>query len=453
MRKRILKILSMAMVIAMLMSVTSVAANAAVKSYAITNPYAAVTELLGDMDYHYKTNLHTHSTFSDADLDMVTMINGFYDQDFDILAFSDHGVIGRRWDTQPTLIPLYQYQLLMGNTQTTLTTEEYNAVLNGTYVTSENARTNTRGMQCVTNAIEGNMLTLAKNHVNGYFTEAGEGYWGDENDYETFVKMVHEDGGVTHINHPGDWLHSADNPDAARDPENVEYFADILRKYDSCLGIEALNAYDRPTRSDRILWDELLMSVIPDGERNVFGFSNSDAHNLKDIDTSFMDFILPVYTESNLRNAMETGAFFSISRYAKNELGEDFVGSGAYPQVTEITVDDEKDTITVTGINCNAIEWVADGEVIDSATRESDGTITTTLSLTEHSKEISCYVRFQLKGNGGLCLSQAFICDDGTIGSNPKEFTEPTDLARIFNFIISLFKNNKIAVLIDKLTR
>ena len=55
--------------------------------YKITNPYDTVTELLSENENHYKTNLHTHSTYSDANFTMIEMIESFYDYDFDILAF------------------------------------------------------------------------------------------------------------------------------------------------------------------------------------------------------------------------------------------------------------------------------------------------------------------------------------------------------------------------------
>ena len=168
MKKHIFKILSLTMGLVFLFSCFTVVTGAVnTVDYTITNPYESVTDLLGTMDNHYKTNLHTHSTYSDANETMVNMIHEFYDQDYDILAFADHGVIGKNWDESPTLVLLYQYQILLGNKQTHLTTEEFNAVLNGTFRTPENRRTNPRGMQCVTGAIEGNMLVVEKNHVNG----------------------------------------------------------------------------------------------------------------------------------------------------------------------------------------------------------------------------------------------------------------------------------------------
>lgn len=396
-------------------------------SYKISNPYEKVTALIGDETNHYKTNLHTHSTYSDANNTMVEMVNEFYDQDFDILAFAEHGILGKEWDQDPSIIPLFLFQNLWHGKRCHPTTEHYRAVLDGTYKTEKNARTKARGLQCVPNTIEANMFTFMKNHVNGYFTDdACEGIYGKENDYEIPIRKIEKSGGISHINHPTDWLGAYKDPSCAKVPENVAFFADLFRRYKSCVGMEVLNMYDRPNRSDRILWDELLKILIPEGERSVWGFANSDAHRITEIDTAFMDFILPEYSLANLRDAMENGRFFSIARYAKNELGEDFVGKGAYPKVTKLEVDDEADTITLTGINCKAIEWISDGEIIKSETISENGEMTSTICLRDHSDKISCYVRAQLKGDGGICLTQPFICDDGNMA---RFVTEPLDLS------------------------
>ena len=384
-------------------------------AYKITNPYEAVTELIGTEENHYKTNLHTHSTYSDANDTMTDMIKGFYDNDFDILAFAEHGILGKPWNEKPTHIPFFNFQYLWHGKRSYLTEEQYKGIKAGTYKTKNNTRTKKRGLEDVPNAIECNMFTIMKNHVNGYFTNnAYEGVQGLEFDYEIPLRLIEESGGISHINHPTDLLQAWKRPDCAKVPENIEYFADLLRRFKSCMGIEVLNMYDKPNRSDRILWDELLKELIPEG-RTVFGFANSDAHQVDQIDTAFMDFILPEYSLDNLRNAMETGTFFAIARYAKNELGEDFKGEGAVPVVTGITVDDETDTITISGKNCKAIEWIADGEIIKSETLDADGEITTTINLNDYADKISCYVRAQFKGDGGICMTQAFICDDGNM--------------------------------------
>ena len=442
MKRNIFKVLSLVIALSMVFGLMQLPASAATTGYKITNPYESVNHLLGNDDNHYKTNLHTHSTYSDATIPLTEMVKEHYSQDFDILGIADHGVIGKEWDEQPTLIPLYQYNPLIGNKQAHFTTEEYEAITAGTY-SDGTTRTTQRGLQCLTGAIEGNMLVIQKNHVNGYFMndDRTEGFLGDEGDFDTIIRMIDEAGGVSHINHPGDWLGSAkgelvydENGDVlytpngeemtvgyqmATDPGNVQFFASFLRQYDSCLGIEVYNAFDRPTRTDRVLWDGLLKTIIPEG-RNVWGFANNDAHTNEDVDTCFMDFILPEYSEANMRTAMENGTFFAVSRY---EWGDRIGTTKEYPTVTSIVVDDVNDTITITGKNTDSIKWVADGVYIQEDTVSVNGVCMSTIKLQNYTGDISCYVRAELNGAGGRTLTQAFVCDDG----NMDELVNRTD--------------------------
>jgi hypothetical protein len=129
-------------------------------------------------------------------------------------------------------------------------------------------------------------------------------------------------GGVSFINHPGDFIESSGDITKAQDPRNIKMYADILKRHPSCLGIEIFNRTNNTTKHDRVLWDGILQSVIPTG-RNVWGFSDSDAHNLDDINTSFEVFKMPENNVDNVRRAMEQGTFFAISRYPKYELPGD----------------------------------------------------------------------------------------------------------------------------------
>ena len=47
------------------------------RKFKIINPYAGVD---WDSWHHYKTNLHTHSTASDAQVDFSDMIKAYYDE-------------------------------------------------------------------------------------------------------------------------------------------------------------------------------------------------------------------------------------------------------------------------------------------------------------------------------------------------------------------------------------
>ncbi|MBQ8227939.1 MAG: hypothetical protein IJZ88_02895 [Clostridia bacterium] len=422
------------------------------KKFKITNPYESVTEIISKPDNHYKTNLHTHSTYSDANFTMTEMIEGFYDLDFDILAMTEHGVWGKEWDQDPSIIPLYTFQLLWHGKRKHPTTEEYKAILNGTHKTPKNSRTKKRGLECVPGCIEANMFTLMKNHVNCYFTDdACEGICGIENDFEEPIRKTEASGGLSHINHPTDWLNARKFPDCATDEQNVAFFADLLRRYHSCMGIEVLNMYDVPNPCDRILWDSLLKTLIPEGKRTVWGFANSDAHRVGEIDTAFMDFILPEYSIQNLRTAMENGTFFSFARYAQNELGKDFVGKGEMPKVWGITVDEDNQTITIKGSNCKAIQWIADGKIIKSDNLNADGEIVSTINLGELSDNISCYVRAQLLGDGGVLMTQPFICDDGDMGRfiNIVPVKKPTTAKEKRQ---KKFNDTRLGVIVNKLS-
>ncbi len=460
MKKNLFKVLSLVIAISMIFGIMQISA-VAVKSYKITNPYASVTALLADESKHYKTNLHTHSTYSDADIDLSAMVKEHYNQDFDVLGMADHGVIGVEWNKQPTLVPLYQYNHILLNEQSHLTDDEYKAILNGTYADENTRRTVENGMKCVTGGIEANMLVAQKNHVNGYFmsNSSTEGFLGNEGDFETAVDMIDKAGGISHINHPGDWLGSADTEvvldengepllDAngnevtkgmqiATDPGNIQFFAKTLLKYDSCLGIEVYNAYDRPTRNDRLLWDGLLQTVIPQG-RNVWGFSNNDAHNIKDVDTSFMDFVMPKYSMGNVKKAMENGTFFAVTRY---QAGERIGTTAEYPIVTCISVDDENDTITIIGKNTDSIKWIANGVYLQTDTVSVNGVVASTIKLSDYSEDITCYVRAELQGEGGKTLTQAFVCDDGNMDSLITDApinSAPADFVSILRALIKM---------------
>ena len=445
--------------------------------YRITNPYEGVTQYLGDDAHHYKTDLHCHCTISDANEDYADMIKAHYLAGYDIVGFADHGVLGRYWNEEPQHRVLFAYQYIVGKKVTKLTDEEYKAITNGTYqltdaeystitagapLLTRDLRTENRGMQCVPQGIELNNITMTKCHVNGYFCDFDDNGGGRENGFEYAVKNVDKAGGISVINHPGDWMDSKYNRAAVHDFENIRLFGDILNQYKTCQGIEVLNNVDSVTRYDREFWDELLQYVIPRGERNVFGFGNTDAHEFDEIDSSFMDFILPEYSLENVKSTMQTGNFFAVGRRARTEQelwdaerNDSYRAPDGtpYPTVTSIVVDDENDVITVTAKNADKIDWIANGSIIASSTDKTpDGQITATLYLGEHSDEITCYVRFQAIGKGGICLSQAFICDDGDMARFVEE-DDRTPFQITMSKILYALKSTRFYVLIQEAVR
>ena len=413
------KLISILLVCLFLMSAVAIPSYAK-GDYKIVSPYEDVV-WSGDGAWGaYKGNLHTHSTVSDAEVDYNEMIIEHYNQGFDFLAMTDHGVTGKAWNEEPTHLPLYLYQYIAGRKTTKLTDEEFEGITSGTYPVNGQARG--KGMTCVIGGNELNALTVTKCHVNGMFLppHKGDNYLGFENDHEGAVKLADKAGGISFINHPGDWLHSNNGVETVSDPKNVKYYSDILLKYDSCLGMEVFNERNHVTNYDRILWDNVLMECLPYGKR-VIGFSNNDAHYFSHVDSSYSVFMMPENTVENIKETMQTGAFFCVTRELNTN---DIIGpseafdvrdSGIpYPEFTELSVDGH--TVTVKAKNCNKIQWIANGRIFASKTLEQSANETTyviDLDQIENAEDFM-YIRCELFGEGGCTISQALVIDDGT---------------------------------------
>lgn len=446
--KKAISILLSALLILSVMAVPAFAAG----DYVINSPYEDVV-WSGDGAWGaYKGNLHTHSTVSDADWDYNEMILEHYKQGFDFLAMTDHGVTGKAWNEEPTHLPLYLYQYIAGNKTTKLTDEEFAGITSGTYPVDGAPRGT--GMVCVTGGNELNALTITKCHVNGMFLppHAGDNYLGFENDHEGAVKLADEAGGISFINHPGDWLRSQNNIAAVSDPENVHYFADIILKYDSCYGMEVFNENNGVTPYDRILWDNVLMECLPYG-KTVIGYSNNDAHNYGHVDSSYSVFMMEENNEENIKKTMENGAFFCVTRRLK---ANDVIGPDAdldakytdipYPTFTQLTVDGHE--VTVKAKNCNTIQWIANGSVIASAPAEqSENETTYVLDLDAiDGAEDFLYIRCELFGEGGITLSQALVIDNGTA---PLTYEPDTSAKAMVKDLVHKILSLRIFALID----
>lgn len=421
--------------------------------YTIVSPYEDVIWSGENAWGAYKGNLHSHTTFSDADEDLPTMVKEYYEQGFDFLANADHGVTGTQWNVEPKRLLLYSYQGLMGKNVATLTDEEYEGITTGTYPLYD-GRVRNKKMTCVTGANELNNLTLTKCHVNAYFlpSDVGNGFGGTENGYEQAIAFTEKNGGLSHINHPGDWLESNKDITTVSDPENVEFFAKLLLKYPTCLGMEVFNDRNSTTPYDRILWDNILMYTLPYG-RNVIGFSNTDAHDRENIDTSFSVFMMEENDTEHIKETMQSGAFFMVTRILRSN---DIIGPKEsidvrnqglpYPMFKSLTVKDH--TITVTAENATSIQWIANGKVIAESEIGEDG-FTLDLDTIEGSEDF-LYVRAELYGEGGVCISQALTIDDG---SEKLTYSEEKNLATLIDKILFALKSTRFWTIVVELYR
>lgn len=385
--------------------------------YTINNPYETVD--FKNWDW-YKADLHCHTTASDGDEDMDVMIEEHYTQGYDVLALTDHGIVSRGW----TEVNTRNYFKIVsavkeGRKQvvTPLTEERYNEIING-------VGRNGRGMVEVPMGNEQNPTSFNNAHVNSWFADYGDGMLGGTSNYEEVVKNVEAAGGLTVINHPGEYS-GAKEEECEADAYNeddiwysyvIDKFTNILTTYDSCIGIDINSKKDGRTKYDRKLWDILLQKVVPTG-RNVHAIATTDAHQLDKVGCAWTDLCMPENNAENIQTCLKNGAFFAVSRYIENaeelaqfslETGIDWGtsfeqenrdGSIPAPKVTNVAVDEKEDKITLSVDNALTVHWIADGEVI---------AVGDTIDLDDYSDKIGSYVRAEAFGEGGVLYTQAF---------------------------------------------
>ena len=429
--KKFRRLTSIILVVTMLMGCGIVSVAAEDVDYIINNPYGTVDFENWDQ---YKADLHSHTIASDGDEDMDVMIEEHYAQGYDVLALTDHGIVSKGWKEVNTK-NYFKIAMSISNGEmvkvTPLTEERYNEITTG-------ADRNGRPMIEVPMGIEQNPTSLNNAHVNSWFADYGDGVVGGTSNYEEVISNVDVAGGLSVINHPGEYT-KAKEEDCQADAYNeddiwydyvINKFTNILTSYDSCIGIDINSKKDGRTKYDRKLWDILLSKVVPTG-RNVFAVATTDAHQLDKVGCAWTDLCMPENNAENVKTCLENGAFFAVSRYIKNEEElaqfsletgidwgtsfeqEDRDGSIPAPKVTNVIVDEKEDTITLSVDNALTVHWIADGKVI---------AVGNTIDLDDYSDEIGSYVRAEAFGEGGVLYTQAFTLQYDGAPTTENEF-------------------------------
>ena len=389
----------------MLVPTSVVIANAQEPMFVIINPYASV-----DWDYfgQYRAGLHIHTQHSDGAASFADTIRDHFNKGFDIIAITDHDVLTNGWDAAP---------IDTWTTPAPLTSAQKAAFYNGTYAgpfpepfgpylrreqsngmisipfTSEQSRTD-------------HVVTMWANFTSprGYTV----------NDVLTRTNEV---GGIAIIAHPGretGGVRGGDEGAAiSNNPEVIAEYVRLFQQFDSNIGMEIFNRLDNETRSDRILWDNILMQTMPYG-RKVFGFSNDDSHAINQTGYNWNVLLMSTLTADEARTALETGAFYAVTRVDRrlniNDTfpdGREMSNDGGYdtlflleqptPGITNIVV--ENDTITISARDYDRIEWIADGIVIYTGAM---------LNLASNADVINSYVRAQVISGTGVAMTQPF---------------------------------------------
>ena len=384
-----------------------------------------------------------------------------YACDYDIVALTDHGTLNLGWNKVPETVPLMR---LIKKERTKMADiipipeNEYQAYLNGTnpntvFMTTSGyklERTHTNGMIDIPLGNELNMATpVADCHLTGYYAEYGQGLAGVFGDYETPSKGVKEAGGISFLSHVGEYVYTDKDSEKYVGQKVDDYYATKFAKLfidnqGSSLGMGINSATDAHTRCDRILYDQILQKTIPNG---VVPWCNTfaDSHNETSVNDAYTMSWMPELTTDAFRTCLENGQFFSISHFSNGvELDgipeiPGFVEQEVYdterywldntPNVTKVTVDQDKDTITVEGVNFNRIVWVSDGNVIKREENITSGTATLDLHNDEflNGNEPNLFVRFYITGENGICYSQPMV-----LHVEGDEF-EPVEVKKVYD--------------------
>lgn len=438
-------------------------AFAADEGYTITNPYANIN---WETINQYKTALHTHTNASDGDDTLLESIERHYETGFDIVSTTDHGISDKGW-TQSNANIVTDVMSLIGKTDGNLVyLEESGEFANGTayqtitrngddYLITDDGREILR----VPYGIENNALSVNA-HVNSWFAPFE---YNLPSDYHEAITGVDKAGGVSVINHPGEYTQARYElyQEDAYNLDNWTYsyyfnkFYGYIDKYDSCIGIDINSKGDGRTRYDRKLWDLMLAEAATEGS-TVTAIATSDAHQLDKIDTGSLIVLAEEKTSANVKSALLNGEILPQSTcianrdelaqiaesikiyYGETELynelitlvaeydaereeiieenddgqvgvsytaldDEGYHSTGIRPVINSITVDDNEDTITIDSDNALIIRWISDGKLI--ATTKADDSA---FDLNDYENDIKGYVRAEIFGEGGIVYTEAF---------------------------------------------
>ena len=438
------KLVPLALVLILAVSALGTSALAAPQNtgqlfYDVVNPYAAVDWTTYGQ---YKTANHMHSTYSDGSNKREDALKDMYAKDFDIVAMTDHDVLTTAWDTDPQPATGNWNSIGTGN----LTSADLAAINAGTYAgrspgTYDGTRSKSNGMigmggsneiTASNETFNGGGSNFNGHHINAFFAEyTTESVANGQRTMANILAKVEELGGITHINHSGRYTGGQNNASQSSNPAIIQKYVELFMAYPSCVGMEIINKWDGESVNDRILWDNILKQTMPQG-RPVWGFSNDDSHSLSGNGHAWNVMLMPALNREETKTAMETGAFYGVSRIDRqygingntpgapaqttttdtmysgginNDMALGLLAQDALPSISCVTV--TGNTITIIGADFDLINWIADGVVI---------AVGNSIDVSKYSR-INSYVRAELVGKTGVAYTQPFGVKEATLNS------------------------------------
>jgi len=357
-----------------------------------------------------------HTTRSDGSASVAETVLDLYNKGFDIVAITDHDVINSGDWADGGL--------------GAMTESERDAIIAGTFGRTEYTDAvfpGDFGPELRRPEAQGGMISLPftneqsrSEHINTFWADfSSESGWNQARILEETTTA----GGLAIFNHPGRYTTGAGGGAgglaSSNNPMRISYYVEMFDRFDVALGFELFNRLDNESRSDRVLWDNVLQALMPYG-RFVWGFSNDDSHSMNQAGYNWNVLLMPELDADYARGAMEDGTFYMVTRMNRgmgptdSEINTVLPGGGAAPNggtaatlfmleqttpsIASIEVVDN--TITIAGNDYDLIQWVADGVIIYEGA---------TLDLVAMQDDITTnHVRAQLISEYGQALTQPF---------------------------------------------
>ena len=304
----------------------------------LTNPYERVDWATLS---HYRADLHVHTIQSDGCHHPEEVIRVYQEAGFSILSITDHDTVS------PNLCPTRDNAWPAAIAAGAITDRHSpypdprpaNFPANTTWPWSDFGAPSPAELGML--GIEGSEMTCG-HHRNSFFNNYGV----QPPCTISINEQLHEvarRGGLVFINHP--------------EPRFREWYRELFQYHsaDYLVGIEI----SRDVDNSAAVWDQLLGDLMP--SRPVWGFATSDMHLLAQTPFAFTVFLLDELTIEGVKEAMETGQFYSVVGPGTMDLRE--AGQAAYdgtsPELRSISVDRDAAEISIDAANYDEIVWIS----------------------------------------------------------------------------------------------
>lgn len=406
----------------------------------LANPYAGIDFSSAST---LKADFHSHTTYSDgvAAATPKARIDKYRNYGYRVAAITDHDTIGpAAGTTSPTLHPhpTWPWSAVYGNTPAIEASPETAGQMIEFYPSLDmfaikgNEFTGFNADTPVNSGAPDNAFTLhhivslrnstwTDEHIaNGYIipNEYRLGNLGSKvNDTEWRIAEPGNQGGYTILAHPqthwqyfcegklgdppypgmpGGVLPAYDEVNYPNYPYPTQWYAEQFWANDHALGLEAFNIrWNGVIRDHREWWDRILTKTMP--ERPVWGFADSDAHNVStDVGKLMNMLFMNQITPEAITQTLESGSFYGVYDPLGSTLARHTSNPPAFPTINSITC--QGNVISISANNTSTINWINNLTVVHTGQ-----------SIDTRKYGHLKYIRAELAGSdGSMAFTQPF---------------------------------------------